>query len=164
MKITLVAAIARNGVIGATGGHIPWRLPRDSAHFRETVRGHHMLLGRKTYDEMIAWFRDEIPIVLSSKPVASAQWVTDPASITGLNHLIVCGGASVYALMLPQATHMILTHVHTDADGPAKFPDFDPADWVITRRQHHPADADNSHAIDIVWYERKQLAPSGSIQ
>jgi dihydrofolate reductase len=166
MKITIVAAIARNGVIGTAGGQIPWRLPRDSAHFRSTVSGHHMLLGRKTYEEMIGWFKDEIPIVLSSKPVEGVESVSDPSTLTSIctDHLMICGGASIYNLLLPQATHMILTHVQTDAEGPAKFPNYDPADWIITKSQHHSADADNSHSIDIIWYKRKQLDPFGSNQ
>lgn len=169
LEITLVAAVTEDGVIGTESGGIPWRLPRDAAHFRNTVTGKTILLGRKTYGEMHGWFRDERPIVLTSnpefRPVESGTRVVSSfgkavrlAADDGERELMVCGGASVYAQAIRHATRMILTHVDIqrgEAFSTApRFPHFNPADWTIENEESHPPDAENAHAIRIVWFRR----------
>src|SRR5690606_9527810 len=73
----------------------------------------------------------------------------------GGGELCVIGGAQVYALAMPLATHMHLTHVDTAVDGAAAFfPAFDPAQWRVVAREPHPADARHAHAFEFTDYER----------
>ncbi|MCB1078710.1 MAG: dihydrofolate reductase, partial [Verrucomicrobiae bacterium] len=67
MKISMIAALDRNRVIGTGNGGLPWRLPRDVSHFREYTQGKHLLIGRRTYEEMLGWFSDQVPIVLTHR-------------------------------------------------------------------------------------------------
>ena len=168
-EITLIAALSAEGVIGTERGGIPWSLPRDAAHFRRQVAGKALLLGRKTYEEMRGWFRDEHPIVLSAsaafrpnerdvRTAGSLDAALAVAASGEANEIMVCGGASVYALTLPVASKMILTHVAASPENTPetpRFPSFYPADWRIAREEFHPADAENAHAIRMAWYERR---------
>ncbi|MFV1995779.1 MAG: dihydrofolate reductase, partial [Verrucomicrobiales bacterium] len=68
MKISMIAAMDRNRVIGADRGGIPWNLPRDRRRFRSHAAGKHLLLGRRTFEEMKGWFEDQqTPIVLTHR-------------------------------------------------------------------------------------------------
>jgi dihydrofolate reductase len=169
IELSLIAAVSEDGVIGTGHGGIPWRLPRDSAHFRDSVAGKAILLGRKTYDEMAAWFRNERPIILTSdhsfqpreretRVAHSLEEALRISSFEGNSEIMVCGGASVYRQTLPLASRMILTHVETrlGATYPAarRFPVFDPALWMKEREESYPADDENSRAMRIAWYRR----------
>ena len=65
MKLSMISAMAHGRVIGTGHGGIPWHLPRDVKHFREYTQGKHLLLGRRTFEEMLGWFTDHPPIVLT---------------------------------------------------------------------------------------------------
>jgi len=172
--VTLIAAVSEDGIIGTGCGGLPWRLPRDAAHFRASVGGKAILLGRITYGEMRGWFRDERPIVLTSNPAfppreagtrvaRSLSNALATAAAAGEPELMVCGGASVYAQALPLATRMILTHVDLriarNYPDPVRFPAYDPEDWSIAGEQAFAADPENSAGMRIVNYRRS--APPG---
>lgn len=160
----MIAAMTPERVIG-TGDGIPWHLPRDHAHFRTYTAGKAMLLGRRTYEEMIGWFTTQTPIVLTRNTgaalegeprlVASVESAIELAQELGTPELVVSGGAQVYAASLDHADQLILTQVHTEAEGAARFPDFQAlGDWQCQRRELHPADAENDHAMEFQWWER----------
>ncbi len=162
MEITLVAALDENRLIG-TGHGIPWRLPRDSRHFRATVAGHHVLVGRRTFGEMAGWFRTEKPIVLTRDPAfepagahaaASFAAAADHARSHGESEFMVIGGASVYREAMPAATRMVLTRVHGRFKGAAWFPDFDEDQWVEESRAEFPADPENAYAMTVTELRR----------
>ena len=154
-RITLIAAVARNGVMGR-GGQLPWNLPEDRAHFHATTRGHAVIMGRRTWDETGRPLEGRRNIVVSrsgqvsgtgrevvpalEEAIALAR-TTDPAPF-------VIGGAEIFRLALPLATRMILTEVELEVEGDTFFPAFDRNDWIV--RQRRPGD----RAI-YVTYERR---------
>ncbi|MGI9240043.1 MAG: dihydrofolate reductase [Verrucomicrobiales bacterium] len=164
MKISIIAALDENRLIG-TGSGIPWELPRDRQHFRDSAAGMAMLLGRRTFEEMHGWFTDQRPIVLTRRVdygdflgvsvVGSIEAALDEARGRGESELLVAGGADVYALALPFADQLILTEVESAFQGEVYFPEFSTSDWEEVSRVRFEADAENVHAMSFVTYRRR---------
>lgn len=164
MDVTLIAAIAGNGVIGRDNG-LPWRLPADMAHFKRTTLGHAVIMGRRTYESMGKPLPQRRNIAISRTPqpdTADLQWSTslDGAIDIARNHdreseIFIAGGAAIYRLALPIATRMILTHVAAEIDGDTFFPDYDPDVWQEESRTDHAADDRHDYAFAIVTMTRK---------
>ena len=150
----LIAAVARNGVIGHRGG-IPWHLPDDFAHFKATTMGHTLLMGRATYDSIGRPLPGRTTIVLTR----DSDWHADgvlidhdlDAALARAGDLpgdvYVAGGAHVYAAAMPLADEQVLTEVHLEPEGDTFYPDFDRADWIEKRRENHDP-------FDHVWLAR----------
>ncbi|NNE93652.1 MAG: diacylglycerol kinase [Verrucomicrobiales bacterium] len=163
MKISMIAAMAKNRVIG-TGSGIPWDLPRDAYHFRTYTAGKFMLLGRKTFEEMEGWFTTQIPIVLTGKSdykvenghvADSVESGRDIAKEQGAPELVVSGGASVYEAALPLADQLVLTFVEEEIPGEVQFPDYEAeADWETLSELRLEADDENPYAMTFVILER----------
>jgi dihydrofolate reductase len=160
--LTLIAVISADGCI-STGTGVPWRLPRDQEHFRAATRGQWLLLGRRTYEEMLGWFKDHRPLVLTrnaaylppvGQPVASVQEALRLAAEGGVAELFVCGGGDTYAAAMPYADRLLLTHVDAELGGGVPFPEVDPAVWQMTEHEDFPADAMHAHGLRFATYER----------
>lgn len=165
MIVTLIAAVARNGVIG-NANQLLWHLPEDMAHFREATRGHPVLMGRKTWESLPERFRP-LPgrrnLVLSRQAVYQARgadvFTTVPAALdalrtNGANRVFVIGGEQLYRLAMPWADELILTELDRDYQGDARFPSW-PKDefFEISRQQALQAPADGPN-YDFVVYRR----------
>jgi dihydrofolate reductase len=142
LPLTLVAAVARNGVIGR-GGQLPWDLPEDRAHFRRTTLGHAVIMGRRTWDERGTPLEGRRNIVVSRggavsgsgrEVVATLEEALAAARTTDPEPIVI-GGAEIFRLALPLATRMILTELDFDAQGDTVFPPFDRAQWRVTERR-----------------------------
>lgn len=161
MRIALIAALDRNRAIGRAGA-MPWHLPADLRRFKALTLGKPVLMGRKTALAIGRALPGRTNLVLSRSgvaPFAGQQVVPDVASAIDLaraaGELAVIGGGEVYALTLPQATHLHLTWVDAaidDAD--TWFPPLALAQWRETARSHHAVDARHALAMDFVDYER----------
>lgn len=158
MKVTLVAAVADNGVIGADGD-IPWRIPADFAHFKALTLGHVLVMGRATYGSIGRPLPGRTTIVLTRDPAWAAEGVlVAPDLETALRlaagideDVFVVGGASVYAEALAVADAQVLTEVHLAPDGDTRYPQFDRRTWVEERREPH---LDDEVPHEFVWYAR----------
>jgi len=171
-RLIFVAALDENGVMG-TGHGLPWHLPRDIAHFRAHTRGHWLLLGRRTFEEMRGWFTPaETPVVLTRHPedlspgvlaVPTPQQALDLASAAGQRVLMHCGGAGAFAAALPLADVLILTRVacRIPPDEPlVYFPPWDAHQWALTEEWSHPADPEHAYAFRVqTWVRRAPAAP-----
>ena len=156
--ITLVAAVAENGVIGRAGG-LPWHLPEDFAHFKAVTLGRTLVMGRATYDSIGRPLPGRTTVVITRDPTWTAEEYADRVRVahdfdealaiadTLGAEIVVAGGAQVYELAMPLATHQILTEVHQSPDGDTRYPSFDRSEWSETRRE--PGDE-----FDLVWLER----------
>jgi dihydrofolate reductase len=153
-RITLVAAVAANGVIGASGG-IPWRIPEDFAHFKRVTLGHTLVMGRATYDSIGRPLPGRTTVVLTRDATWSADGVLVASSLAEAlalaadlpGEVMVAGGATIYAAALPVADAQILTEVHLSPDGDTCYPDWDRSEWVETSRLPGPG-------LEWVWWER----------
>ncbi len=160
--LTLVAIVSADGFI-STGKGVPWNLPRDKEHFRRTTQGQWLLLGRRTYEEMIDWFEDRHPLVLTRDPsfvptvgetVSSVEEALQIAGAQGATELFDCGGGGAFAAAMPVADRLILTQVDAILGGGVPFPTVNPAEWQVTSQQDFPADAANPRSLRFVTYER----------
>ena len=132
MKLVIIAAIAPDGTIGHQG-RLPWHLLEDLQHFKAVTMSHTIIMGRKTYDSIGKPLSGRRNIVLTRGPtipgvecfpsLAAALKACDDTTI------FIIGGAEVYRQALPLANTLLLTHVHRDAHGDTKFPDYDRTQW-----------------------------------
>lgn len=162
MRISLVAALARNGVIGREGD-LPWHLPADLKAFKSATIGKPVIMGRKTWDSIGKALPGRLNLVLSRNgklELAGAQVCNsldaalEAAAAAGSDEAMIIGGASLYAEALPRADSMILTRVHADIEGDRVFPDFDLSKWQIVERLARPRDEANAFDMEFVRYER----------
>lgn len=142
-EIFLIAAVADNGVIGA-GGEIPWHISEDFRRLKALTMGKPLVMGRKTFESLPGLLPGRRHIVITRDP----QWQAEGAEVArdlpsalklaNAPHIVIFGGAQVYAEALPLADRIELTLVHLTPAGDARFPAFDPADWTETFRESHP--------------------------
>jgi len=129
-----IAAMASNRVIGREG-KLPWHLPEDLKFFKETTLNHAVLMGRVTYDSIVAALGKPLPkrrnIVLSRTlpSIAGVEVIRDVAELGELPELsapvFLIGGAQLYAELLPECTELYLTYLHKAYEGDAFFPRFE---------------------------------------
>lgn len=160
-QLTLVAAVARDGVIGRDN-QLLWHLPEDMRHFKALTGGNAVIMGRKTWESLPERFRPlpnrrNIVISRDSAYVApGAELVASlEAAVTAAFDLpaFVIGGAQIYALALPLATRLELTAIDATFDGDAFFPAVDTAVWREVARETARAEAGFNYAF--VTYERR---------
>jgi dihydrofolate reductase len=158
--ISIIAAIASNGVIGRAGG-LPWHMPTDLKRFKRVTMGHHLLVGRKTWDEVGKPLpgRTLVVITRDRKFRLDGAIVThsleDALQATGNDgEVFIAGGGEIYRQALPVAQRMYLTLIHAEVDGDTLFPEFDEDEWEIVEREDHDADEKNEYPFSFVVYER----------
>ena len=158
-RITLIAAVARNGVIGRDN-QLPWRLPADLAHFKRATMGKPMIMGRKTWESLPGLLPHRSHIVVTrdrgyrAQGALVAHTLEEAVALAGGAEVSVIGGAEIYAQALPLADRMLLTMVDVEVDGDVCFPEFDAAQWREVEREAHPADGRNPHPYAFVTLER----------
>jgi dihydrofolate reductase len=145
-RVVLVAAVARNGVIG-DGPDIPWKLPGEQALFKAVTMGHTLLMGRTTYESIGRPLPGRTTIVLtrsdSWSPSASGVLVAHSAAEalaladTLPGDVMVAGGGEVYAALLPHADQQVLSLVDLEPRGDAFYPAYDADAWLETAREPH---------------------------
>jgi dihydrofolate reductase len=158
--LTLIAAVARNGVIGRDNA-LPWHLPADLKHFKALTTGHAVIMGRKTWESLPEKFRP-LPgrqnIVVTRNAGYQAEGATVvsslPAALTATagDNAFVIGGAELYAAALPLADRLQLTEIDAAFDGDTHFPAVAPREWRETARETHRDEAGLGYAF--ATYER----------
>jgi dihydrofolate reductase len=166
MRITLIAALDEDGVIGR-GGDLPWRLPADLARFKRLTMGKPVVVGRRTYDSIGKPLPGRTLIVVTRQAgfaapgcsvVSDVDAALRVAAASGADEVMVAGGGELYRQLLPRADRLLLTRVHARVDGDVRFPDIDAAAWREVERVERPADARNPFALSLVTMQR--VAPA----
>ena len=141
MTVTLVAAVARNGVIGKDGG-LPWHLPDDLRHFKAVTMGGVLVMGRKTYESIGRPLPGRTTVVVTRQPDWAAEGVLTAGSVSealelgeSLGEVFVVGGADIYRQTLDRADVLELTHVDLEPEGDTSFPSVDWSCWRATRQE-----------------------------
>ena len=142
-RISLIAAVARNGVIGKDG-RVPWHLPEELERFKDTTMGHPLVMGRRTFESIGRTLPGRRTIVVTRDHrwhhpgVESAHSFAEALSLAGpADEVFVAGGAEVYAEALPFAHRLVLTEVDAEPEGDTWFPAWDRASWVEESREEH---------------------------
>jgi dihydrofolate reductase len=159
-RLSLIAAMAANRVIGVNNT-LPWRLPADLAHFKTLTMGHHMIMGRKTYESLGKPLPGRTSVIVTrdagfSAPGCVVTYSLDEAvaACEGDTEAFFIGGAELYRQALELADRIYLTEVRVEVAGDAWFPEFDRALWCETSRTICRADERNPHDYDFVVLER----------
>lgn len=140
-RISLIAAVARNGVIGLDGG-MPWHLPEELRHFKATTMGHPLVMGRRTFDSIGRPLPGRRTVVVTRDPswqhagVETAHSFAEAISLAGpADEVYVAGGSQVYAEAIPFAHRLVLTEVDAEPEGDTWFPDWDREQWLEVSRE-----------------------------
>jgi dihydrofolate reductase len=167
MIISLVVAVADNGVIGRDGG-LPWRISSDLKTFRRLTMGKPLIMGRRTFqslkkpldgrDNIIVTsdpgLRPEGAIVVGNWPLALAE-ARRRATARGVDEIMVIGGTTVFADALGSAHRIYKTEVHGNPEGDAFFPAIDWTQWEERSRQELPHGPDDDFTATLIVLERK---------
>ena len=166
--VELVVAVSENDVIGRAN-QLPWRLSADLRHFKALTMGHHILMGRKTYESIGKALPGRTNWVLSRssdfKPADCKVVRTleeGQFGVAGDGPLMVIGGAEIYRLCLPQAQRIHLTLVHTKiTDGDTFFTAWRDPEWTESGRERHEADEKNAYPYSFLTLDRPRLSAHG---
>ncbi len=168
MIISAIVATGLNNEIGGNGDLL-WVLPKDMAHFKNTTWGHHVLMGRKSYEALPPKYRP-LPgrpnIVVSRDPnlrydgcknVTTLEEGIRFAEINGEEELMITGGGEIYKLALPFTDRIYLTLVHANfPNADTHFPVLDMDEWEEVKKDSYPADEKHAYAFEIIELERKK--------
>ena len=167
MTLSLIAAVARNGVIGG-GNKLLWRLPTDMKRFRALTIGKPLIMGRKTYESIGKPLSGRETIIVTrdrSFAVEGAHVVGDLDAALALamrlagpdDEVISAGGAEIYSQTIGRADRLFITEVDLAPGGDATFPRIDPAVWREARR-NKPERGERDEA-DFAFVEYEKIAP-----
>ncbi len=168
MILSLIAAVAKNGVIGG-GNTLVWDLPEDMKHFRDTTRGHTVIMGRKTYESIGKPLPNRRNIVVTRDPTYSIEGIEVVNSLEEALRLasleqgrefeenqdevevFVIGGGEIYKQAIDKANKLYITEVHQDFEGDTLFPTIDKNIWQETSREDH---LENQIPYSFVEYKK----------
>lgn len=163
MQISLIAAASANDVIGVRG-ELPWHLPNDFKHFKETTMGKPIVMGRRTWESIGRALPGRVNIVLTRNATFDApeavvattrRQAIEAASSAG--ELMIIGGGEIYREFMPIAACIYLTRVHTQIEGDAHFPPLPETDWQLTNSDAYSADERHAFDYEFQTYERRQV-------
>jgi dihydrofolate reductase len=166
MQLSIIVAYTPDRVIGKNN-ELLWHLPADMRFFKQTTTGNIVVMGRKTYDSIGRPLPNRTNIVISRNDSLMLEGVHVVASLnaalalaqslnTGDQTTFIIGGAQVYQLALPLATHLIITEVAATLEGDAFFPEIIAEEWVETDREAHQADEKNAYNYSFVQLRRAE--------
>jgi len=165
LKISLIVAKAKNNVIGKDNGLV-WKLSADLRHFKNTTTGHHLIMGRKTFESTDKPLPNRTSVVVTRNEnyqvpdghhvVTDLQNALELCRQKGLEKIFISGGGEIYKIALPDVEEMFVTEVNATPDGDTFFPEVDWEKWEEISREHHEKDEKNEYSFDIVTYLRKK--------
>ena len=179
MRISIIAALSTNNVIGRNN-ELPWRLSTDLKRFKALTMGHHLIMGRKTFESVGRPLPGRTNVIVTrdpayrppthATPLAASYGASDATSAPVIvvpsieealrvakddSEAFIGGGATIFEQTLHRADRMYLTRVHADLEGDTYFPDFDDvAEWSLVDSEHFEADEKNDYPFSFLTYDR----------
>lgn len=161
VTISLIAAAAENNVIGKDN-KLVWHLPVDFKFFKSKTLGHHIIMGRKTFESTgVLKDRTSIIITRNKNYTAPEGCLVVPsisaaiASVKNDDEAFIIGGADIYKQSLQFADKIYLTRVHATIEGDAYFPEIDAKNWELISSEDHAADEKHHYAFSFLEYRKK---------
>ena len=161
MRLTLLLALAKNGVIGRDND-LPWRLPADLRRFKRLTMGHAIVMGRRTWESIGRPLPGRKSVVLSRDPTFQAPGAEVVPSLAealrrhvGDDEIFIIGGAEVFAEALPRADRLELTRVHADVAGDVEAPDLELDCFELIASKNHRADERHAFPFTFETWQRK---------
>lgn len=168
VHLSILAAVARNGVIGRHNT-LPWHLPEDLKHFKALTMGHTIIMGRKTYASIGRVLPGRTNVIVTRQldfhapDAIVVHTLEDALHLQGRQDdaLFIIGGARLYEQTLGLVQRLYLTEIQQDFDGDTFFPVFDRSDWIEVSRERHVSDGQTGMAgmpleYHFVVFDRKQ--------
>jgi len=160
MKLSIIVAIAKNGVIGGNNGLL-WHIPEDLKHFKKITSGHSIIMGRKTFESIGKPLPHRRNIVVTRNPSFNADGIEIANSLDKALDLVrdesevfIIGGGEIYKQALPIADKLYVTRVHESYEGDTYFPPISPDEWqLISSDKQSPTDGPG---FTFEEYKRKQ--------
>jgi dihydrofolate reductase len=160
--VSIIVAVSDNGVIGRDQD-LPWHLPADLARFKHLTTGHHMIMGRRTWESIGCRPLPGRPTIVVTR---SRSYRTGGALVAHSvaqaiemapddDEVFIAGGEGIYRAALPISDRIYLTRIHAHFDGDTCFPDFDEAEWEIVSEERHEPDERNRYPHTFLVYERR---------
>jgi dihydrofolate reductase len=174
MRISIIAAVATNGVIGRDG-KLPWHLSKDLRRFKRLTMGHTLVMGRRTWESIGRPLPGRRTVVVTRQAnyqidadnvqvAAGLDDALDIARAAGDDETFIVGGAELYRAAIPLADRLYFTEVAADVDGDTYFPlnldSFDWDSWENVETEAHEADAQNDYAFIFVTFQRRGSEPA----
>lgn len=167
VPVALIAAVARNGVIGS-GNEMPWHLPGDFAHFKQMTLGKPLIMGRKTFESIGRPLPGRTNIVVSrqegyqpdgvlvfSSLAAALDHAQAIAEVDRADEVMIGGGGEIYREALPLADRLYITHVDAAPEGDTTFPPIDPGEWAVVAEPNIPPSPRDTAAFRVEVYKRR---------
>jgi len=158
MKLSIIAAMSANRVIG-NNNNLPWRLPADLKRFKSLTMGHHLIMGRKTFESIGQPLPGRTTVVITHQTGFAPAGVLVAHSIDQALHVVaeddevfVAGGAQIYQQMLPRADRLYLTSIHEEFEGDTNFPEFEESDWQLISEENQEPDAKNPYYLPFTIF------------
>ena len=161
--LAMIVAASENGLIGREGD-LPWRLSADLKQFKKLTMGHHMIMGRKTFESIGVLLPGRHTVIVTRQTdfqfegaavVHSVDDAVKYARDQGDALPFVVGGAEIYRQAIPQVTNLFLTRVHTTIDGDTWLPEIDWTGWDAVESERHEADDRNQFDYSFERWVRK---------
>ena len=160
MNLSMIVAASENDVIGVAGG-LPWKLSADLKRFKKLTMGHHIIMGRKTYESIGRCLPGRTTVIVTRQSdffVEGAKVVTSTDEAVKATRSDDCpfvtGGAEIYALLLPSVTEIQLTRVHAEIAGDTLLPQINWTNWELVESVRHQSDEKNNFDYSFEVYRR----------
>ncbi|BBJ00332.1 dihydrofolate reductase [Ferrigenium kumadai] len=160
-RLSILVAMAKNRTIGVNNT-LPWRCPEDLKHFKALTMGHHMIMGRKTFDSIGKPLPGRTTVVvtrdrnLKIEGCVMAHSLQDAiAACANDSEVFIVGGAEIYTQSLDLADTLYITEIQQDVEGDAHFPEFDRNVWQETAREVRSQQEPQPLEYHFVTYRRK---------
>jgi dihydrofolate reductase len=159
--ISFIAAVSDNDVIGRDN-KLPWRQSADLKRFKKLTLGHHLLMGRKTYDSLDMELTGRTIVVITRDTsfapdgVLVAHSIDEAIDLASLDsEIFIGGGTQIFEQSMHRADRMYITRVHAEIEGDAFFPEFDDVtEWELVDAEHYESDEKNQYPYSFLTYER----------
>lgn len=158
-QLSIIVAIAKDGVIGLNNT-LPWHLPEDLRRFKALTMGHHIIMGRKTYESLGRLLPGRTTVIVTRNKTYKVGGALTVHSLESALKLcsadvepFLIGGAELYKNGLERATKLYITQVHAEFVGDAFFPEVDFDDWQLIEKKDHISTSGLEYS-DLI-YQRK---------
>ena len=161
-NITIIAAAAENNVIGKNNNLI-WHLSDDLKHFKSLTKGHHVIMGRKTFESIPKALPNRTNVVITRQKNYFAEGAIVVNSIESAlaiclddNRPFIIGGGEIYRQAMALADCIELTRVHENFEGDTFFPNIDNVVWQEVWRENHDKDDKHNYAFSFIRYKKRK--------
>lgn len=159
-SLSIIVAMAANRTIGIDNT-LPWRCPEDLKHFKALTMGHHMIMGRKTFDSIGKPLPGRTTVVVTRNRdlkiegcIVAHSLEEAIAACAGDDEIFIVGGAELYAQALPLTGTLYITEIQMDVQGDAHFPEFDHSAWQEIARDQRSQQEPQPLDYHFVTYRR----------